>query len=200
VTLDQFLANSTDFVHDGVSHERSGLRTVCPQRAWGIDFGETTRGGAQLQVSTYVPIRGSLAVDPRIPHGDNDFGQEPAQGMIQMTTISILPVPAEEGGTAYCALAGDRHGAGKTPGEALDAILDKEESATLVLVRRSQPDQFFTAEQQQRIAELLARWRATRDEGSTLAPAEQAELAGLVEAELRAAGQRAALLADELQR
>ena len=115
-----------------------------------------------------------------------------------MTTVSILPVPAEEGGTVYCALAGQRRGAGKTPGEALDAILDQDESATLVVVQRDRPDQFFTAEQQRRIGELMGRWRAARDVGSPLAPNEQEELEGLVEAELRAAGQRAAALANEL--
>jgi len=116
-----------------------------------------------------------------------------------MTTVSILPVPAEEGGTVYRALSGERRGAGKTPGEALDAILDQDESATLVVVQRNRPDRFFAAEQQRRLEELMTRWRAARAAGSTLAPHEQEELEGLVEAELRAAGRRAAALADELE-
>ena len=117
-----------------------------------------------------------------------------------MTTVSILPVPAEEGGTAYRALSGQRRGAGKTPGEALDAILDQDESATLVVIQRNRPDRFFAAEQQRRLEELMARWRAARAAGSTLAPHEQEELEGLVEAEVRAAGRRAAALADELEK
>ena len=114
-----------------------------------------------------------------------------------MTTVSILAVPAEEGGTAYRALAGGRRGAGKTPGDALDAILDLDESATLVVVQQNRPDRFFAAEQQSRLDELMARWRAARDAGSTLSPQEQEEIEGLVEAEVRAADARAAALADE---
>jgi hypothetical protein len=117
-----------------------------------------------------------------------------------MSTVSILPVPAEGGGTMYRALCGGRRGAGKTPGEALDAILDQGESSTLVVVQRNCPDAFFAAEQQRRMEELMARWRAARDAGATLPPQEQQELEGLVEAELRAAGQRAAALADELEK
>jgi hypothetical protein len=56
------------------------------------------------------------------------------------------------------------------------------------------PDQFFTAEQQQRLEELMARWRQARDAGLLLPQAEQAELDALVEAELRASMQRAAAL------
>ena len=89
---------------------------------------------------------------------------------------------------------------GKTPGEALDAILDQDESATLVVVQRNRPDRFFAAEQQRRLEELMTRWRAARAAGSTLAPHEQEELEGLVDAELRAAGGRAAALADEFEK
>ena len=53
------------------------------------------------------------------------------------------------------------------------------------------------AQQQQRLSELMARWRAARDAGSALPPAQQAELDALVAAEVRASGQRAAAaLAD----
>jgi len=117
-----------------------------------------------------------------------------------MTTVSIVPISAEEGGTAYRALSGRRRGAGKTPGEALDAILEQDESATLVVIQRNGPDRFFTADQRRRLEDLMVRWRAARDAGSTLAPHEQEELEGLVEAELRAAGHRAAALADELEK
>jgi response regulator of citrate/malate metabolism len=59
------------------------------------------------------------------------------------------------------------------------------------------PDELFTAEQQQRLAELLARWRAARDTGASLPPQEQAELDALVQAELRAATERSAALGGE---
>jgi hypothetical protein len=53
-------------------------------------------------------------------------------------------------------------------------------------------DAWFTAEQQQRLQELMDRWRTARDSGIRLAPEEQAELDALVEAELRAATARSA--------
>ena len=58
------------------------------------------------------------------------------------------------------------------------------------------PDELFTAAQQERMAELLARWRAARDAGTPLPPEEQAELDALVEAERRAACDRSAALVD----
>ena len=59
-------------------------------------------------------------------------------------------------------------------------------------VQRSQPDEFFTAEQQRRLYELMARWRSAGDTGAVLPPAEQLELNALVETELRGATARAA--------
>jgi hypothetical protein len=57
------------------------------------------------------------------------------------------------------------------------------------------PDAWFTAEQRQRLADLMARWRAARDAGVPFHPEEQAELDGLVKAELEAAARRSAALA-----
>ena len=59
-------------------------------------------------------------------------------------------------------------------------------------------DAFFTAEQQERLQQLMSRWREARDSGNALPPEEQAELDGLVEAELRASAARAAALRREL--
>jgi hypothetical protein len=72
--------------------------------------------------------------------------------------------------------------------------LDEEETGTLVVVQNLRPDRFFTAQQQQRLEELMARWRSARDTQSGLTGTEQAELEALVEAELEAATQRAASL------
>lgn len=52
------------------------------------------------------------------------------------------------------------------------------------------PDQFFTAAQQQRLKELMDRWRAARDHGKLLPVGEQTELESLIETELQAATQR----------
>jgi hypothetical protein len=114
-----------------------------------------------------------------------------------MTTISIFPEDAASQ-ERYRAVAGDRQSVGATAGEALDALtaqIDEPGGTMVVLVQHTRPDAFFTAEQQQRLAELLARWRAARDGGAPLAAAEQAELEALVEAELRAATLRAEAIA-----
>jgi hypothetical protein len=118
-----------------------------------------------------------------------------------MTTISIFPEHSGAQPTGYRAVAGNRQSVGRTAGEALDALtsqLDEAERGTLVVVQHRRPDQFFTAEQQQRLQELMGRWRAARDAQTGLPADEQAELNALVEAEVRAAAARAAALADGL--
>ena len=65
-------------------------------------------------------------------------------------------------------------------------------------MQNQRPDQFFGAEQQARLDELMARWRAARDAGGALSLAEQAELDNLVNAEVRAAGERTAAVLKEL--
>jgi hypothetical protein len=120
-----------------------------------------------------------------------------------MTRVAILPIPTETGNVSYRAVAGDKHSQGRTAGEALDALttqLSEDEASTLVIVQSLRPDHFFDVSQQQRLAELMADWRAARDKGETLPPDEQNELDALVEAELNATRNRASTLADELER
>lgn len=119
-----------------------------------------------------------------------------------MTKVAILPIPTEKGEGSYRAVAGDKRSQGRTAGEALDALttqLSDEEASTLVIVQSLRPDRFFNVAQQQRLAELMERWRTDRDRGKDMSADEQAELEALVEAEFRAAGDRAAALADELK-
>jgi hypothetical protein len=119
-----------------------------------------------------------------------------------MTKVAILPEPAGSGQVTYRAIAGQQQSVGKTAGEALDALtssLPESATATLVIVQHQCPDQFFTAEQQERLKELMARWRAARDRDAALAPAEQVELDALVEAEVRAAGERTAAVLREME-
>ena len=118
-----------------------------------------------------------------------------------MTTIAILPESPGTQGTRFRAIAGPKQSVGRTAGEALDALtpqLDDSQTGTLVVVQQLRPDQFFTAEQHQRLEELMARWRQARDAGTPLPPTEQAELDALVEAELRASAKRAAALVHGL--
>src|SRR5713226_8038922 len=119
-----------------------------------------------------------------------------------MTKVAILPEPAVKGDTMYRAVAGTRQDVARTAGSALDALaaqLPPEESGTLVVVQNHRPDQFFTAEQQRRLEELMQLWRAARDAGKSLSSSEQAELKALVEAEVQASGERAAAVLADLQ-
>ncbi len=114
-----------------------------------------------------------------------------------MTTVAILPVSDASGERIYRAVAGDKQSTGKTAGEALDALtaqLEGNEFSTLLIIQSFRPDWFFSAEQQQRLSELMNLWRTARDEGQTLPPEQQAELDTLVEAELKAATARTAAM------
>jgi hypothetical protein len=117
-----------------------------------------------------------------------------------MTTVSILRDPRSDNGAAFYAAAGGLQAVGSTPGSALDALaaqLGDSRTGTLVVVQQFRPDEFFSAEQQQRLEELMLHWREARDQGGCL-PEEQAELDNLIDAELAAAARRAAVLADSL--
>lgn len=114
-----------------------------------------------------------------------------------MTTVAILPISAPGGEKSYRAIAGDKQSVGKTAGQALDALtaqLGKTEFSALLVIQSFHPDSFFTAEQQERLSELMSLWRLARDQGQALPPERQAELDTLVEAELRAATARTAVL------
>ncbi len=41
---------------------------------------------------------------------------------------------------------------------------------TLLIIQSFRPDWFFSAEQQQRLSNLMNLWRTARDEGQTLPP------------------------------
>src|SRR4051794_13607284 len=114
-----------------------------------------------------------------------------------MTTVTIVPEAPGSPTTQYRAVAGRVQAVGDTARQALDALtaqLGASEAGTLLVVQHSRPDLFFTAGQQQRLEELMARWRAARDGGAALTSGEQAELDQLVEAEVRAAAERARAL------
>lgn len=112
-----------------------------------------------------------------------------------MTTVAILPISDASGEKSYRAVSGDKHSVGKTAGQALDALtaqLGETEFSALLVIQSFRPDQFFGAEQQKRLSELMHLWRLARDQGQGLPSEQQAELDSLVEAELRAATARTA--------
>lgn len=112
-----------------------------------------------------------------------------------MTKVAILPEPTVKGDVVYRAVSGARQSVAKTAGAALDALtaqLPPGETGTLVIVQNHRPDEFFNQQQQRRLGELMGRWREARETGAALSPTEQAELDALVEAEVKATGERAA--------
>ena len=118
-----------------------------------------------------------------------------------MNRVSITSVPLESNGISYFAVAGDKQSVGKTAGEALDALtpqLDAKKGVTFVVVQSGQPDEFFSLDDQRRIADLMTRWRLLRDEGSIIPQSLQDELNSLIEAELRASAARAQAMLDSL--
>lgn len=120
-----------------------------------------------------------------------------------MTRVAIAPVPGEGGSVVYRALAGDKQSQGETAGQALDALtvqLCPDDTGTLIVVQDPRPDRFFSAAHLARLTVLMDRWRTARDGGQSLPIDEQLELESLIEAELRASGERAAALAAEVGR
>ena len=118
-----------------------------------------------------------------------------------MTKVAILPEHSAQGAVEYRAMAGGCEALAGTAGAALDALtaqLPSDQTGTLVIVQSHASDEFFSARQQQRLSELMALWRTARDARAGLDPLEQAELDALVEAELRASGQRTSAVLAEL--
>lgn len=123
----------------------------------------------------------------------------------QSSSVSAVSIFADEQRPcefAWRASVGVKEAFGKTAGEALDSITSQlgGNSTATVIVRRLLPDQFFTASQQQRLSELMSKWRMKRDTGSALSPQEQAELEALIEAELAATSYRSEQISHELNK
>jgi hypothetical protein len=119
-----------------------------------------------------------------------------------MTKVTIATEDPHSANTRFRAAVRGLETVGRTPGAALDALaeqLDENEGNTLIVVQGMRPDEFFTARQQQRLAELLAQRRTALDDGRQLTPAEEAELEALVAAELDGAAGRAAAMVSELR-
>jgi hypothetical protein len=118
-----------------------------------------------------------------------------------MTKIDLVQGAVSGDEMAFHAITAHHQAMGRTPGQALDALtaqLPAEEIDTLIIVRSLHPDRFFTETQRQRLEQLMAFWRSARDAGTALPADEQSELESLIDAEVRAAAQRAAALSHEL--
>jgi uncharacterized FlgJ-related protein len=112
-----------------------------------------------------------------------------------MKTVVVLP--NSQNAEIYRAISGKKVSFGKTMGEALDS-LNKEisnETNPVIFIQDFQPDEFFTAEQQNRLTELMQK---LKNNSSEFSPEEQIELEKLVDEELEGSAKRAAKIAEKL--
>lgn len=134
------------------------------------------------------------AHDPTFPHpvlvGYSEQREE------TMTTVTIQPADPSSPPSGYRAIADGKEATGTTVGQALDALTTQlpGEDISLVVIRPTKGDAYFSEIDRQRLADLMARWRAARDAGARLPAGEQAELDALADSELRAATARTAAL------
>lgn len=120
-----------------------------------------------------------------------------------MTQVLLIHDAVDPETMPYRAVAGGIQAMGRTAGEALDALaarLGSEEAKTLVIVRNLAADRYFSIEQRQRLEQLMARRRQAHNGHAAWTPDDEAELERLVDAELRAATERAEALCRELGR
>jgi hypothetical protein len=114
--------------------------------------------------------------------------------------MNVVVLPNNPNATNFRAINGNNTSVGKTIGQALDSLSNQIslEKNSVIYIQDFEPDEFFTAEQQQRMSELMDKWRELRDSNSQLSIEEQAELEQLVELELIGSAKRTAKIADKL--
>jgi hypothetical protein len=119
-----------------------------------------------------------------------------------MKTISIKTVTTTDGKRLYQVSLGTQSSTGKTAGEALDDLAAKMENQEIngfLFLQVNEPDQFFTAPQQEKLAELKSLWQVARDQGNTLPIEQQAELDDLMVLEMDAVIDRSKEMMNQLQ-
>src|SRR3954462_2774551 len=118
-----------------------------------------------------------------------------------MNKVAVYHESSDPESMPYRAVSVGNQAMGRTAGEALDALasqLPRDETDTLVLVRSLSPDRFFGAEQRSRLGTLMASRRGASTGNSPLTTQEEAELEQPVDAEVRAATDRARALFHDL--
>ncbi len=114
-----------------------------------------------------------------------------------MTTVEVSA--HNQNGKGFRAVSGEKESFGKTLGQAIDALtlqLENGDTDTLVIVQRFQPDEFFSADQQQRLRQLIDKLHDMEAGIGVLSVDEQVELEELVEAELEGVARRCAKIAQ----
>ena len=111
---------------------------------------------------------------------------------------TVLVLPDYQNGKKFRAVSGEKESFGKTVGEAVDSLTSQLENddETLYVVQRFSPDEFFTAEQQKRLSELMDKLHAAQEGRQEFSPEEKAELEKLIEAELEGSARRAEKIAQ----
>ena len=110
-----------------------------------------------------------------------------------LTTIAVYPGLSDSNQPNYRAIAGNMTSEGATIGQAIDSLtgeLGDGCAPRLILVQTTLPDRFFTADQQARLSELLARNRETNISGEPFSDADRKELEELIDLQLRATEKR----------
>jgi hypothetical protein len=81
--------------------------------------------------------------------------------------------------------------------DTLEKQIPNEPNA-VIYIQDFQPDEFFTAEQQARLSELMPKWRDARDNNLQFSAEERSELEKLIDEELEGSANRAAKIAGKL--
>jgi len=119
-----------------------------------------------------------------------------------MTKITITAQRPGSPDAMYAASTDACTSVGQTAGAALDALSEQiggTHSGTVVVLQNLRGDEFFTVAEQQRLEELLKKWRLARDSGHTLPIDEQAELESLVDRELEGSARRVESAASQIR-
>ena len=114
-----------------------------------------------------------------------------------MRTVVVLP--SNQNGKNFRAISGEKESYGETVGEAVDSLtlqLENGADETLYIVQKFSPDEFFTADQQKRLSELMDKLHAAQEGKDKFSLEEKTELEKLIKAELEGSGRRAEKIAQ----
>ena len=112
---------------------------------------------------------------------------------------TVVVTPDYQNGKYFRAVYNGKESLGKTIGEAVDSLTSQIENGsdeTLYIVQRFSPDEFFTANQQKRLSELMNKLHAAQEGAQEFLPEEKAELEKLIEVELEGSARRTEKLAE----
>ncbi|GEM_PF-4842328 len=116
-----------------------------------------------------------------------------------MKTIEIIS-EIEQKETLYRAICGQQEATGKTPGQALDLIVNQEHhnlNHTIVILQGFSDDQLFTLSQQNQLKNLMTEFHQNLANEIQFSPEKHQELESLVNSELEATIERSQQILNE---